>query len=332
MSHPSIPTTKKGFTLIELLVVIAIIAILAAILFPVFAKAREKARQITCASNLKQLGTASLMYVQDYDESFYPHRFNCGAGGGPTSGSATTPCGVYASQGGSLPDGGLKGSSSDDRVYWMYLLQPYLKSYAVFKCPDAPNAFTSDTNANAQTVGSGAVGAAGQDYGGQNSYGHNDMWMSPSAAYNGGSGNFDAVVTDASVPRPSSTVLACDATYYGASMDLGNEDGTKPYEGSPTTPVGSAAGDTPVSTTLAYFSNQGSQYVSYWKNIGNANWTYSGSNLSASQAETLIPERHTTFVNCQFVDGHVKAIRYSDLIHNICYWTTDADGPHPNCN
>jgi prepilin-type N-terminal cleavage/methylation domain-containing protein/prepilin-type processing-associated H-X9-DG protein len=58
---------KHGFTLIELLVVIAIIAILAAILFPVFAKAREKARQSACQSNLKQIGTASLMYAQDYD-------------------------------------------------------------------------------------------------------------------------------------------------------------------------------------------------------------------------------------------------------------------------
>ena len=62
----------RGFTLIELLVVIAIIAILAAILFPVFAKAREKARQASCQSNLKQLSLAVLMYIQDYDESFPP--------------------------------------------------------------------------------------------------------------------------------------------------------------------------------------------------------------------------------------------------------------------
>jgi len=64
--------THKGFTLIELLVVIAIIAILAAILFPVFAQAREKARAITCISNEKQLGTAILMYAQDYDEGIVP--------------------------------------------------------------------------------------------------------------------------------------------------------------------------------------------------------------------------------------------------------------------
>lgn len=69
-TRPTRPTRqKKGFTLIELLVVIAIIALLSAILFPVFSKAREKARQTHCASNLKQIGLALSMYVQDYDET-----------------------------------------------------------------------------------------------------------------------------------------------------------------------------------------------------------------------------------------------------------------------
>jgi len=67
--HRGIGLYGTGFTLIELLVVIAIIAILAAILFPVFAKAREKARAITCISNMKELGLAFMMYAQDYDES-----------------------------------------------------------------------------------------------------------------------------------------------------------------------------------------------------------------------------------------------------------------------
>src|SRR5881396_3133319 len=64
------PPARRGFTLIELLVVIAIIAILAAILFPVFAQARAKARQATCMSNLKQLALGALMYGQDFDETY----------------------------------------------------------------------------------------------------------------------------------------------------------------------------------------------------------------------------------------------------------------------
>lgn len=69
---------RRGFTLIELLVVIAIIAILAAILFPVFAQARAKARQTMCLSNQRSLGTAFMMYVQDYDETFPPTDYNAG--------------------------------------------------------------------------------------------------------------------------------------------------------------------------------------------------------------------------------------------------------------
>ena len=97
----------KGFTLIELLVVIAIIAILAAILFPVFAQAREKARQTSCASNEKQIGLALLQYSQDYDEQFP---------GINTNGSA------YSS-----PDRSGTG--------WNLVLDPYVKSSQSFKCP-----------------------------------------------------------------------------------------------------------------------------------------------------------------------------------------------------
>ena len=111
-----------GFTLIEILVVIAIIAILAAILFPVFAKVREKARQTSCASNLKQIGLAITQYVQDNDE-IYP---------------AIRPRNVVV-------NGALQ-----DPACWQVIVQPYIKSAGVFKCPDVSS--TQFVNGSNNTI------------------------------------------------------------------------------------------------------------------------------------------------------------------------------------
>lgn len=109
---------RQGFTLIELLVVIAIIAILAAILFPVFAQAREKARAISCLSNLKQMGTASMMYAQDYDESlvFAGNR--------------------YQHQNDMCFNGNTNQSGPTSWVDWEIPLIPYTKNTQIFICPD----------------------------------------------------------------------------------------------------------------------------------------------------------------------------------------------------
>jgi len=110
---------QSAFTLIELLVVIAIIAILAAILFPVFAQAREKARSISCLSNFKQLGTAFQMYLQDYDEKVLPRYNAC-----PSTGPAPTP---------------------DAETLWDFTIQPYVKNKQIFVCPSAQNSHFADT-------------------------------------------------------------------------------------------------------------------------------------------------------------------------------------------
>jgi len=106
---------RRAFTLIELLVVIAIIAILAAILFPVFAKAREKARTSSCQSNLKQIGVAILQYGQDYDETMV----NTAIAG----------------------DVAVAGLPNAQWVVWDEAVQPYMKSIQVFACPSDPRKF-----------------------------------------------------------------------------------------------------------------------------------------------------------------------------------------------
>lgn len=122
---------KNGFTLIELLVVIAIIAILAAILFPVFAKARAKARQATCLSNLKQIGTALAMYRSDYDEVNCKYRFCAHPDPQPT---AFYPPDVWwAPYDPSVPPDGTPGPNWNSG-----LLQPYVKNVQIFKCPEDP--------------------------------------------------------------------------------------------------------------------------------------------------------------------------------------------------
>ncbi|HLK61041.1 MAG TPA: prepilin-type N-terminal cleavage/methylation domain-containing protein [Chthonomonadaceae bacterium] len=132
---------RRAFTLIELLVVIAIIAILAAILFPVFAQAREKARGISCLSNLKQAGLAYAMYTQDYDE---------------TTPLQNSPCSQKDANGYCIAGG-----------YWYNLIQPYVKNWQLMLCPDRTGQTSSKKNppsVNGRLLG----------------YGYNDGWVSDS--------------------------------------------------------------------------------------------------------------------------------------------------------
>jgi prepilin-type N-terminal cleavage/methylation domain-containing protein/prepilin-type processing-associated H-X9-DG protein len=143
------PSAGAGFTLIELLVVIAIIAILAAILFPVFAMAREKARSSMCLSNQKQLGTAMMMYIQDYDERF------------PTW----------------LDDVALDADHPNKKNTWVENLQPYSKNKKIWNCP------SDDINGEAKAEGQ-KLGSATQNSYWLNAYifrwsGHNSQVKSP---------------------------------------------------------------------------------------------------------------------------------------------------------
>lgn len=131
---------KKAFTLIELLVVIAIIAILAAILFPVFAQAKAAAKKTTCLSNTKQLGVALNIYVNDSDDT-------TPAIWGKTPGQTCQPDGTYCSQ------------------EWWFGLQPYVKSVDLYYCPERNEGSKDDYNAHGQALGIKKLAGYGYNWG-----------------------------------------------------------------------------------------------------------------------------------------------------------------------
>ncbi len=180
-------SASQGFTLIELLVVIAIIAILAAILFPVFAQARDKARQTLCLSNLKQIAMATSMYVQDNDETY------------PISAFVTTQNGSPCYMG-------------IDRTLW-----PYTKSLAIWRCPTDPTAIDIQAGVVATFhMPLCLVGGPGASDDGKVSYLVNQSVItigSPNPLYGGPYG--PPVTRQAAIQYPVETAVVYDASLSG---------------------------------------------------------------------------------------------------------------------
>jgi prepilin-type N-terminal cleavage/methylation domain-containing protein/prepilin-type processing-associated H-X9-DG protein len=220
---------QKAFTLIELLVVIAIIAILAAILFPVFAQAREKARQTACLSNVKQIGTGAYMYAQDYDE--------------------VLPRNAYAD-----PPRVMEGNHFVDcsSPRWMDVIQPYIKNTQLFNCPSDPFSPISGTlvtgqshtlmdnrryvfqpyspdgsqiNREANCGDPNGLTNVGRRFG---SYAINNMYYADGDPFTPPNNKSLAAVS-----LPADTAFICEVQGYGQSADFYRRD---PFDPQPNTP------------------------------------------------------------------------------------------------
>jgi prepilin-type N-terminal cleavage/methylation domain-containing protein/prepilin-type processing-associated H-X9-DG protein len=266
LNRPLTGLGSPGFTLIELLVVIAIIAILAAILFPVFAQAREKARAISCLSNEKQVSLGVLMYLQDYDESF-PLYYYCNIIG----------CGNNATT-----DPPFTQNTPDATTGWNEAIYPYVKSVPLFRCTDSPRAPTLTTGSNGQTGftpnDTGPTGATG--------YALNARLSGNTGTEDDGAGstvgnNGIPVETDAGLAWPAMTILLVEASSNcsdGCSTSDENEWG---WEG-------------------RHIDNL---YGDGWDSGNEPPATGGGSFISSGKPPLA---RHTNGGNYAFSDGHVK--------------------------
>jgi prepilin-type N-terminal cleavage/methylation domain-containing protein/prepilin-type processing-associated H-X9-DG protein len=190
--HDSHSRKRHGFTLIELLIVVAIIALLAALLFPAFSRAREAARRTSCASNLKQIGLGVLQYAQDYDEIMVPGWLDGTCAAITTTGEVATNSGTGAGK-------------CNDNFKWMDLIYPYVKSEGVFNCPSARSNYPKYDYANLSNYGNYSANVTHQTPG--------DAYSAPFSHYREypvGTMKENVPTSVAKIQAPATTVMVTD--------------------------------------------------------------------------------------------------------------------------
>lgn len=282
---------KRAFTLIELLVVIAIIAILAAILFPVFAQAKVAAKKTADLSNMKQMATASYMYYSDYDDTLFLYRTS-------TSNVQWNPFWQDPNVG----SGNCAGSSSSKKQFWDVLLYPYTKNYDLYRGPGVSNAWVNIEPSGGTQAGPG--GNPDCSYGGQNSYGVNRI------VFNANNPAMNASV----IAETANTLIITDTTYYDVMPKMTGHDALNTWA-----PLGLFVGDP---SQTQYFTNNNSNcdYYNYWVQLGGSACGVSspyGNVALENQYITQVKQRNGGILNGAFADGHAKAMPAERVIWDL---------------
>jgi prepilin-type N-terminal cleavage/methylation domain-containing protein/prepilin-type processing-associated H-X9-DG protein len=273
---------RRAFTLIELLVVIAIIAILAAILFPVFAQAKEAAKKTACLSNTKQIAMGIYMYASDVDDTICQTSWEQDAAGfmGGVAYNPQNPTGAY-------------------QVHWTYLIQPYVKNWAIYVCPSDPAPVTTDSPCPNGQSDVGKLDGSGHMYcdwsAQKNSY---------IPIYNAMPAHDWTVVTMTAYANPSNQIMVGEHRNDGIAGD--DHKGTSGFFPSQPCPQWSLVNYAPGGSQYSYFPNNValSEYAA--AQVGG--FAANGSLFKKYDILRVAWDRHSggQGSNYCFADGHAK--------------------------
>jgi prepilin-type N-terminal cleavage/methylation domain-containing protein/prepilin-type processing-associated H-X9-DG protein len=314
---------KKAFTLIELLVVIAIIAILAAILFPVFAQAKEAAKKTVCLSNTKQIALGLYMYTEDYDDTYPQTSWEQD----PLSAQSTPGfAGTYNPQN---PNGTYQ-------IHWTYLIQPYVKSYGIFVCPSDANPITTDNPCPAGVE-------PGQLVGGLMTCDWSAQKQSYIPVYNVLPAHDWTVVTSTDFSSPSQQIVVTEHRNDGIAGD--DHKGTSGFY--PSQPCGTLDGGTvtslpAVGTPVAVTPGNSKGYIQFTAAFLTGEWAWIQANgapastpykngFKAYDAIRVAWDRHSggQGANYSFADGHSKYQPIGQVVNPTAYEFGDKWYPGP---